>query len=68
MTTIDTLSTLSQMIRHRRKEQGLTQTQLAALSGVGIMFIVDLEKGKETCQIGKALRIVHMLGIKLTAE
>jgi hypothetical protein len=34
-------------------------------SGSGLRFIVDLEKGKPTCQLGKALEIVRVLGMKL---
>jgi hypothetical protein len=29
-------------------------------------FIIDLEKGKETCEIGKALAILNTLGVKMT--
>lgn len=54
-----------QIIREERKKQKLTQTQLAAACGVGVRFIVDLEKGKETAAIGKALRIINMLGGEL---
>jgi hypothetical protein len=28
--------------------------------------VVDLERGKETCEIGKALTILQTLGIRLT--
>lgn len=61
---------LAQIIRQTRKEQKLTQAQLAAASGVGVRFIVDLENGKETCQIAKTIRIVKMLGlnIKISAD
>lgn len=56
------------LIRNIRKEQKLTQPELAALAGVGIRFIVDLEKGKKNCQIGKAMYVLHMLGVQLTAN
>ncbi|MFR8206794.1 MAG: hypothetical protein ACLU99_11110 [Alphaproteobacteria bacterium] len=46
---------LADMIRKKRKEQKLTQPQLAGLCNVGVRFIVDLESGKETCQIGKSI-------------
>jgi len=51
-----------------RKEQKLTQPQLAGLCNVGVRFIVDLESGKETCQIGKVLYVLDMLGIKLKID
>ena len=53
------------MIRESRKRLGVTQKDLALTSGTGLRFVIDLEKGKETCQIGKALTILQTLGIKL---
>jgi hypothetical protein len=38
---------------------------LALTSGTGLRFVIDLEKGKETCQIGKALTVLQTLGIKI---
>jgi len=65
---INSTQELGQLVRLTRKAQKLTQPQLAAAAGVGIRFIVDLEKGKETCQMGKAFHTLHMLGIKLMIE
>ncbi len=53
-------------IRQTRKNLGVTQKDLALTSGTGLRFVIDLEKGKETCEIGKALTVLHTLGIKLT--
>ena len=50
-------------VRTARKEQGLTQEQLAAMSGVGRRFIVELEDGKESCHLGKTLNVISTLGI-----
>ena len=44
---------------------GVTQKDLALTSGTGLRFIIDLEKGKETCEIGKAMTVLHTLGIKV---
>jgi HTH-type transcriptional regulator/antitoxin HipB len=57
---------IGKLIRDTRKTLGVTQQDLALTSGMGIRFIIDLEKGKETCEIGKALAILNTLGIKLT--
>ena len=54
------------MIRDTRKSMGVTQKDLALTSGTGLRFIIELEKGKETCELGKALRVLQTLGIKLT--
>lgn len=59
---------LGQVIRETRKSLGLTQPQLAAASGTGVRFIVDLEHGKQTAHLGKALRVLEMLGITLLAR
>ena len=57
---------IGSIIQKNRKSQGLTQPQLAMACGTGIRFIVDIEAGKETCQIGKALLVLQMLGIGIT--
>ena len=56
---------LGKIVRETRKKLGVTQKDLALTSGTGLRFVIDLEKGKETCQIGKALTILQTLGIKL---
>jgi len=53
-------------VRQTRKRLGVTQKVLALTSGTGLRFIIELEKGKETCEIGKVLTVLHTLGIKLT--
>ena len=61
-----TTQQIGQLIRDTRKAQGVTQKNLALTSGTGLRFIIDLEKGKETCEIGKVLTILQTLGIKFT--
>jgi y4mF family transcriptional regulator len=56
---------LGKIVRETRKKLGVTQKDLALTSGTGLRFVIDLEKGKETCQIGKALTILYTLGIRL---
>lgn len=57
---------IGRMIRDTRKKLGVTQKNLALTSGTGLRFVIELEKGKETCEIGKALRVLQTLGIRLT--
>ncbi len=54
------------LIRDTRKSLGVTQKNLALTSGTGLRFISELENGKETCEIGKALSVLQTLGIKMT--
>lgn len=56
---------IGNLIRKSRKSLGLTQKDLALTSGTGLRFIIDLEKGKPTCQLGKALTVIRTLGIKI---
>lgn len=53
------------LVKKARKQLGVTQKDLALTSGTGLRFIIDLEKGKPTCQIGKVLTVLQTLGIKL---
>lgn len=68
MTAIYDTQTLGRLIREERRRQGLTQTELAGLSGVGITYLSNLERGKETSEIGRALNVVSMLGLDLFAQ
>ena len=61
-----TVQEIGTLIRATRKGLGVTQRELALTSGTGLRFVVDLELGKETCEMGKALNILQTLGIKLT--
>jgi y4mF family transcriptional regulator len=58
--------TLGAIVRCERKAQKLKQAELAAVSGVGIRFIVDLEAGKPTLQLEKVLHVVRTLGCNIT--
>ena len=57
---------IGKRVRETRKTMGVTQKDLALTSGTGLRFVIDLEKGKPTCQIGKVLTVLQTLGIELT--
>ena len=56
---------IGRLVRETRKGLGVTQKELALTSGTGLRFIIELEKGKETAEIGKVLTILKTLGIQL---
>ena len=56
---------IGDLIRTARKAQNLRQDQLAGAAGVGLRFIVDLEAGKPSAQIGKTLQVLQALGYTL---
>jgi HTH-type transcriptional regulator/antitoxin HipB len=57
---------IGRIVRETRKKLGVTQKDLALTSGTGLRFVIELEKGKPTCEIGKALTVVQTLGIRIT--
>lgn len=52
-------------IKVRRKALGWTQTELAARSGTGERFIVELESGKPSCQLEKSLIVARTVGMEI---
>src|SRR5437588_7045458 len=53
-------------IRSRRKALKMRQDELALATGVGRRFLIDLEAGKPTCQLGRSLLVADALGLKVT--
>jgi len=69
-TPITTAADFGSTLARARKGLGLTQRELALAIGAGERFIVDLEAGKHTAQLGKALAAARAAGMNLadTAE
>ena len=53
------------LIRNRRKALNMRQDQLALATGVGRRFLIDLEAGKPSCQLGRSLLVANALGLRL---
>lgn len=62
---IKSAADLGSLVREKRKALGWTQTDLAGRCGTGDRFIIDLENGKPTCQLGKALLVAREVGVNL---
>ena len=56
---------VGELVKNIRKGMGVTQKDLAMTSGTGLRFIIEMEKGKPTCQLGKVLTVLQTLGIKI---
>jgi len=65
---ITTAADIGATVRKKRKEDGLTLADAAALCGVGYRFMSDLENGKETVQVGKLLQVATALGLDVCIE
>ena len=63
--TLNDSKTFGKAIRIYRKRQRATQIQLATVANTGVRFIGDLENGKPTVQLDKALRVASILGMKI---
>lgn len=53
---------ISDFVRKRRKEAGLTQIELAAKGGVGIRFVRDLEQGKASLRTDTVNKVLALFG------
>lgn len=61
-------SEFGRAVRFARKEQGLSQRALAQRCGCSQRFISELERGKATAELGKALEVLGELGLVLGIE
>ncbi|EOS50811.1 type II toxin-antitoxin system Y4mF family antitoxin [Adlercreutzia caecimuris] len=66
MSPVYTSKDLGAAIRAERKRQKLTQTEVANLCAVSLSFISNLENGKETAELEKALKVLSTLGLDIT--
>lgn len=57
---------IGEIVKNTRKKLGATQKDLALTSGCGLRFIIELEQGKQSCQLSKMLDVLHTLGIKIS--
>jgi transcriptional regulator with XRE-family HTH domain len=57
-------SAFGSAIRRRRKELKIRQTELALATGVSRGFVIDVEAGKPSCQLGRSLLVAEALGLK----
>ena len=55
---------LGKVIKNKRRKDGLTQSDAAALCGVGTRFFSDLENGKSSVELGKSLGVLKGLGLE----
>ncbi|MGH9126982.1 MAG: helix-turn-helix domain-containing protein [Acidimicrobiales bacterium] len=63
-----TPESLGAAIRHYRKQAGLSQLELAKLTGLHRSYLSGLESGKETEQLRRILRVLRQLGVRMRLE
>lgn len=55
---------LGALIRARREAMNLRLDDLASAAGVGRRFLHELETGKPSCQLGRALAVAAAVGLR----
>jgi y4mF family transcriptional regulator len=60
-----TAAQIGNIIATARRFRGLTQAQLARETGVTQAWISQIEQGKDNAQLGKVLRLLSHLGVRL---
>ena len=57
-----------QVIRNRRQDIADTQKYISEITGFSMSFLSDLENGKATCEIGRTLHLMNLLGLNINVE
>lgn len=63
---ITTPKALGAAVREARRREGLRLEDVAVAAGTGIRFVSELERGKQTAQLGETLRVINAVGLRLT--
>ena len=56
---------ISTFIKNKRKQLKLTQPELAERAGVGLRFVRELEKGKESVRVDKVNQVLALFGSEI---
>ena len=59
------LTNLSKHLKLKRKQNNLTQPELAMKAGVGLRFVRDLEQGKTSLRMDKVNDVLRLFGEEL---
>lgn len=59
------LMDLSSFVKEKRAAAGLTQEELAEKAGVGLRFLRELERGKDTLRLDKVNQVLGLFGYEV---
>lgn len=65
---IQSTEELGNFIREFRKNKQLSLEKVSGISKLGMRFISELERGKETAEVGKVLEVIKILGLELIVQ
>jgi len=65
---IQTTEELGELVRAHRKSKHLTLETISGLGNLSTRFLSEFERGKETAEIGKVLKVLRTLGLEVTVQ
>ncbi len=68
MAEITNASDFGKRVREERKRYGLRQEEVALGAGVGLRFLSELENGKPTIELERALNVARSLGLEMHVD
>lgn len=58
---------LNKFVQSKRKSLKMTQKEMSEKAGVGIRFVRELERGKQTLKMDKINQVLYLFGCELGA-
>lgn len=65
---IRTAEELGKLMRAYRKNQHLTLERVSGITNVSMRFLSEVERGKETAELGKVLVTLYKLGLEVIIQ
>jgi y4mF family transcriptional regulator len=62
------MTKISNFIKHNRKKNNWTQLGLAKKAGVGIRFVQDIERGKQTIRLDKLEQVMNQFNREMAPQ
>ena len=59
------MTSIAQVIKDKRRDNNLTQIELAQKSGVGLRLIREIEQGKISMRVDKVNQVLALFGMEL---
>lgn len=66
--TVQTTEELGRLVRAHRKQRRLTLETVSGLGNLSMRFLSEFERGKETAEIGKVLKVLRTLGLEVIIQ
>ena len=66
--SVENVAELGQLLRRHRKQRDVTLETAAGLANLSIRFLSEIERGKETAEIGKVIKALQTLGLEVVIQ